>query len=317
MSYIRNRMDNAIRRVLVALLLPLLMAIPVMSGTHSDEPRKDTAMNSESGKTAKKRGYAPVNGLKMYYEIEGTGDPLVFIPPAFGAAGLQSFPALVQNHSVITVDLQGNGRTADIPERALSIEQYAKDVVGLLKYLGISKADFFGESYGGNAVFLIAIRYPELVRRVVAYGATFGPPQIALNPETTRYSQPPTAESRNIQFQRENYRRLAPDPDYWGKIYDKLGSIQWSGFSKEELASIKVPTLVIVGDHDFVRVEHTVEGFKAIPGAEFAVVPSASHFVLYSEQGRVIPIVKHFLEKPEKEIPLATAETGYHPRETR
>jgi pimeloyl-ACP methyl ester carboxylesterase len=85
-------------------------------------------VNSHNGKTKKVSGYAPVNGLKMYYEIEGTGDPLVFIPPAFGAAGLQSFGALVQKHSIITVDLQGNGRTADIPERPLSIEQYAKDV---------------------------------------------------------------------------------------------------------------------------------------------------------------------------------------------
>ena len=185
--------------------------------------QKVSTLNSHDDKKKKVSGYAPVNGLRMYYEIEGTGDPLVFIPPAFGAAGLQSFLALVQNHSVITVDLHGNGRTADIPERPLSIRA----------------------------------------------------------------------------------------------IYNKLGSIQWSGFSKEELGSIKVPTLVIVGDHDFVRVEHAVEGFKAIPGAELAVIPSASHFVLYSEQERVIPIVKHFLEKPEEEIPLATAETGYHPGKTR
>jgi pimeloyl-ACP methyl ester carboxylesterase len=313
---------NEICRFLVLMLLPLLLATQPMASNSSDQAKtmtnhKVSTVNSHNGKTKTVSRYAPVNGLNMYYEVEGTGDPLVFVPPAFGAAGLQSFPALVQNHSVITVDLQGNGRTADVPERPLSIEQYAKDVVGLLKCLGISKADFFGESYGGNAVFLIAIRYPELVRRVAAYGATFGPPQIALSPETTRYSQPPTAESRNIQFQRENYKGLAPDPDYWSQIYNKLGSIQWSGFSKEELASVKVPALVIVGDHDFVRVEHTVEGFKAIPGAELAVIPSASHFVLYSEQDRVIPIVKHFLEKPEKELPLATAETGYHPGETR
>jgi pimeloyl-ACP methyl ester carboxylesterase len=85
-------------------------------------------MNSLNGKATETHGYAPVNGLKMYYEIEGTGDPLVYIPPAFGFAGRESFPELVQNHSVITVDLQGNGRTADIPERPISIEQYAKDV---------------------------------------------------------------------------------------------------------------------------------------------------------------------------------------------
>ena len=143
--------------------------------------------------TAEARGYAPVNGLKMYYDIEGTGDPLVSIPPAFGYAGVNRYPSLVQSHTVITVDLQGHGRTADIPERPLSIEQYAKDVVGLLKYLGISKANFFGESYGGNTAAMIAIRYPELVGRVATYGATFGPPQIAVKPEVLHTTPAPTA----------------------------------------------------------------------------------------------------------------------------
>ena len=274
-------------------------------------------MNSLNVKTTATQGYAPINGLKMYYEIDGTGDPLVFIPPAFGFAGLHSFPELVQNHSVITVDLQGNGRTADIPDRPISIEHYAKDVVGLLKYLSISKANFLGESYGGNTAAMIAIRYPELVRRVVTYSATFAPPPNTLDPETTHYDHPPTAESRDIEFQRESYKQVAPDPNYWPKIYDKVGSIQWGGFSKEELASIKAPILIIVGDHDFVRIEHAVETFKVIPNAELAVIPSASHFVLYSEQERVIPVVKHFLEMPENSIPLATAGTGYHPGETR
>ena len=274
-------------------------------------------MEESNGKQKSTHGYAPINGLKMYYETEGTGDPLVSIPPAFGYAGVNSYPALVQNHTVITVDLQGHGRTVDIPERPLSIEQYAKDVVGLLKYLDISKADFFGESYGGNAAAMIAIRYPELVRRVVTYAATFGPPQTALNPQTTHFDNPPAADSRNIQFQRENYEKVAPDPSYWPRIFYKLGCIQWEGFSNEELASIKAPMLIMLGDYDFVRLEHAVETVKLIPNAELAVIPSASHFALFSEQERVIPIVKHFLEKPEKSIPLATAETGYHPGETR
>lgn len=274
-------------------------------------------LKAQEKSNEKKSGYAPVNGLKMYYEIEGTGKPLVYIPPAFGFAGMKSFPALVQSHSVITVDLQGHGRTADIPERPISIEQYAKDVVGLLKFLGISKADFFGESYGANAAAMIAVRYPDLVRRVALYGATFGPPQNALNSEMTHFDHPPTADSSNIRFQRQNYKKVAPDPNYWPKIFEKVGSIQWGGFSKEELASIKAPILIVNGDHDFVRVEHAVEFVKLIPNAELAVIPDASHFVLYSEQERVIPIVKHFLEKPEKRIPLATAGIGYHPGETR
>jgi pimeloyl-ACP methyl ester carboxylesterase len=278
---------------------------------------KGPMVNSHNGDTKKISGYAPVNGLKMYYEIEGTGDPLVFIPPAFGFAGLNSFPALVQNHSVITVDLQGNGRTADIPDRPISIEQNADDVVGLLKYLGITKADFFGESYGGNTAAVIAVRYPEMVGRVVTYSATFGPAQDALNPETTHFEHPPTADSSYIQFQRESYKRVAPDPDYWPNIYDKVGRIHWAGFSKEELASIKAPMLIVLGDHDFVRAEHAVETAKLIPNAELAVIPDASHFAPFSEPERVIPIVKHFLETPEKRLPLATARNGYHPGETR
>lgn len=86
-------------------------------------------------------------------------------------------------------------------------------------------------------------------------------------------------------------------------IFDRVRAIQWEGFSKEELASIKAPILIVAGDYDFVRVEHAVETSKVIPNAELAVIPSASHFVLYSEQERVIPIIKHSLEKPKKQIP--------------
>lgn len=274
-------------------------------------------MNALAPGAAATRGYAPVNGLRMYYEIEGIGDPLVFIPPAFGIAGRVSFPGLVDRHSVISVDLQGNGRTADIPDRPISIAQYAKDVVGLLNHLGISKADFLGESYGGDTAALIAVHHPERVRRVATYSATFAPSPGTLDLETTRYDQPPTAETRDIEYQREGYKSVAPDPDYWPTIYGKVTSIRWTGFSKEELASIRVPFLIIQGDHDFVRLEHSVETLKLIPGAELAVIPSGSHFALASEQAKVIPIVSHFLEKSETQLPLAVARIGYHPGETR
>lgn len=298
------------------------IATPAKAGNSGDTYRpspqaKGPTVSTRSGETTKTRGYAPVNGLEMYYEIEGAGNPLVFIPPAFGFAGLNSFSELARTHSVIAVDLQGNGRTADIPERPISIEQYAKDVVGLLKYLRIPKADFIGESYGGDTAAVIAVRHPELVGRVVTYSATFAPPPDTLDPETTHYDHPPTAESRDIEFQRENYKRIAPDPNYWPRIYAKVSSIHWKGFSKEELAAIKAPMLIVQGDHDFVRLEHSVETVKLIPHAELAVIPDASHFAMSSEHDKVIPIIEHFLTKPEKRLPLATANSGYHPGETR
>jgi pimeloyl-ACP methyl ester carboxylesterase len=263
------------------------------------------------------RGYASVNGLKMYYEIEGTGDPLVYLPPAFSFAGLKSFPVLVQSHSVITVDFQGHGRTADIPERPMTLEQNAEDLAGLLKHLGIPKADFFGESYGGVIAIMLAVRCPGLVGRVATYGATFGPPQVAHNLEMLRFDRPPTPDSRGIQFQRESYQKVAPDPQYWPKFWAKASSIQCGGFSNEELSSIKAPVLIVLGDHDFVRLEHALETFELIPDAELAVIPDAGHFALFSEPDRVIPIIEHFLTKPEKTAPIATAEMGFHPGETR
>jgi pimeloyl-ACP methyl ester carboxylesterase len=274
-------------------------------------------MNTLNSATADRQGYAPINGLSMYYEIEETGDPLVYIPPAFGSAGVKTFPAFVHSRAVITVDLQGQGRTTDIQDRPLSNEQHAKDVIALLKHLGISKADFFGESYGGAIATIIAVHNPELVRRVATYGATFGPPQVAVNPEMLHTNQPPTPDSRSFLFQRENYKKVAPDPDYWPTFWGKIFSIRWDGFSREELASIKAPVLIAVGDHDFVRLEHAVETFKLIPNAELAVIPDAGHYALFSEQERVVPVVEHFLNKPDTGIPIATAETGYHPGETR
>ncbi len=274
-------------------------------------------MKDGNAKTKKTCGYAPINGLKMYYEIEGTGDPLVYIPAAFGVAGVESFPALVQIRSVITADLQGHGRTADIPERPVTLQQHAEDVIGLLGHLGITKADFLGESYGGAVATIIALRHPGVAGRIATYGATFGPPQAAADEEMLRFSVPPTPDSRCFEFQRENYKRVAPDPDYWPAFLGKMSSIEWNGFSNAELASIKAPLLIAVGDHDFVRIEHAVETFRAMPNVELAVIPDAGHFVLHSEPDRVMPVVQHFLQKPERQIPIATAETGYHRGETR
>jgi pimeloyl-ACP methyl ester carboxylesterase len=273
--------------------------------------------NALDSASTNRQGYAPINGLKMYYEISGTGDPLVYIPPAFGAAGMKSFPTLAQKRAVITVDLQGHGRTADILDRPLSIKQHAMDVIALLKHLGISKADILGESYGGAIATMIAVLKPELARRVATYGATFGPPQDAIVPEMLRTSQPLTPESRSFSLQREHYRKVAPDPDYWPAFWRKVVALQWNGFSREELASIKVPILIAVGDHDFVRLEHAMETFRIIPNAELAVMPDAGHYLLYSEQEKVIPLIERFLEKPEIGIPIGNAETGFHPGETR
>ena len=128
---------------------------------------------------------------------------------------------------------------------------------------------------------------------------------------------PPTPHSRDTQFQRENYKKVAPNADAWPALWDKVSQIQWSGFLRTELASIKAPMLIMVGDRDFVRVEHALEISKLIPSSELAVIPDAGRFALYSEPERVIPIVQHFLEKPEARSPVAHAGLAYQPGQSR
>ena len=271
-------------------------------------------MNSNDEKS---QGYAPVNGLKMYYEIAGSGSPLVYLSPAFGCTGMESFPTLLENYSVISFDFQGHGRTADIPERPITLQQNVQDVVALLELLRISQADFFGSSYGGVIAAMVAVQHPYLVRRAATYGATFGPPEAALNKDMLRMDTPPTPDSPCFQFQRESYQKVAPDPGYWPRFWHKVVSIQWTGFSNEELAKIKAPLLIALGDHDFVRLDHAFSAFQLIPNAELAVIPDAGHFALFSEPDRVIPIVHHFLQKPVTQAPVATAQRGFYPGKTR
>jgi len=119
--------------------------------------------------TSVKGKYASVGDLKMYHETHGAGRPLVLLHGAFMSATV--YPALAENSQVIAVDLQGHGRTADI-DRPFTFEQMADDVATLLKQLKIEQTDVFGYSLGGKVGLALAIRHPELVRRLAIYGAT-------------------------------------------------------------------------------------------------------------------------------------------------
>ena len=152
-------------KALNVLSLAALVASALGMGS---EPRDEPGKTKTDETTEKKQGYAPVNGLKMYYEIHGTGKPLVVLHGAFGWA--TAYPALAKNRQVIAVELQGHGHTADI-DRPLTFEQMADDTAALLKHLKIEHADFFGYSMGGSVALAVAIRHPSLVDRVAINGS--------------------------------------------------------------------------------------------------------------------------------------------------
>lgn len=219
-------------------------------------------------------GFASVNGLKMYYEIHGKGLPLVLIhgggstiQTSFGRV-LHSF---AKERQVIAAELQGHGHTPDI-NRPETFEQDADDVAALLKYLKIENADFFGFSNGGNTAIQIAIRYPNLVRKVILGSAFFKRngmyPQFwdSLNHSTLK-DMP--------QLLKDAYKEVAPDPSNLSKMYekDKKRILEFKDWKAQDIHSINAPTLIIVGDEDVVRPEHALELFRLFPRARLTILP--------------------------------------------
>ena len=257
-----------------------------------------------------REGFAAVNGLSMYYEIEGDGKPLVYVSMGFGVAGTTKFPALTRDRMLISLDLQGRGRTADI-DRPFSYEQQADDVIALLEYLGIDQTDLLGECVGGIVATLVAMRRPDLVDRFRTYGTVFGPFHESYKTEILTHVVSLTAASEVLRFQRDRYEHVAPDPAHWPALWAKFNSIKWQGFAPADLGRVQTAVLVAVGDHDWVRLEHSLDSYRLFPKGEFAVIPDAGHFALDSEQEKLLPVFEKFLNAPEIRLPFATTAVGY------
>ena len=249
-------------------------------------------------------GYAAVNGLKMYYEVHGDGTagqpPLVLLPGgvltielSFGAV----LPALAAGRRVIVTELQGHGRTADI-DRDMSMTAFAGDVAGLLGHLGVLHADVFGFSLGGGVALQLALDYPELVGRLivasVGYSSGGTHPEITDPARWATSTRMPTAE--DFRQMHEAYARVAPDPGHFDAFRARTGQAAGSmSWTPAELGRIGAPTLLIVGDHDFIKLEHAVEMAGLIPGAQLAVLPGATHMGVLRRPDLMIPLIQGFL----------------------
>ncbi len=158
---------------------------------------------------------------------------------------------------------------------------------------------------------LIAIRHPERVRHVATYGSALSRFDQAYKPEILAGAINLTPGSPILEFQRNHYQEVAPDPANWPAIWVKFGGTSWDGLSREELASVSVPVLIAVGDQDWVRLDQAVNYFNDIPSAELAVIPDAGHFVLDAESSKLLPVVERFLDRIGERLPFATTTTAY------
>ena len=258
-------------------------------------------------------GYAPVNGLNMYYEVHGEGQPLVLLHGAFSAIGTSFqhvLPGLAKTRQVIGLEMQAHGHTADI-DRALSPEQMADDTVAALGQLGVEKADFFGYSMGSDVALHIVVRHPDVVRKLVLASATYT--LSGVHPGLMDGLAETTPEMMFGSPWHEEYLRIAPRPEDFTVLFEKKTQMdrELEDFSAEDISAIKSPTLLIIGDSDLVRPEHAVEMFRrlgggvfgdtpaGLPASQLAVLPGTSHVTLVDRADLLLAIIPPFLDAPE------------------
>ena len=267
---------------------------------------------------ASKGNYAEVNGLNMYHEIHGTGQPLVMLHGAYmtiDAMG-EVVPALAETRQVIAVELQGHGRTADI-DRPVSYELMADDVAALLRHLVIEKADVFGYSMGGGVALQVAIRHPEVVRNLVVASASYT--SDGMHPELLEMIPTLTPEVFAGSPIEEAYLRIAPNPEDFPTLVAKIKQLDMQPFAwpPEDIRGIAAPTLLIVGDSDAIRLEHAVELFRllgggvmgdlaGLPKSQLAVLPGTTHFVppgsaVLDRADWLLSMIPPFLDAPMPE----------------
>lgn len=263
----------------------------------------------------KSGSYADINGLKMYYEIHGTGKPLIMIHGGAGATeifGGVLTPLLSKSHKVIAVDLQAHGRTADI-DRPLSYEMMGDDIADLIKHLLLEKADVMGYSLGGGVALRTAIQHPEVVRKLVLVSATYK--RNGWYPEVLATMGQSNAESSEQMKQTPMYKmyaKIAPRPQDWPVLFTKLGDLLRKDYDlSKQVAALKMPVMIAIGDADSVRPSHAVEFFELLGGgkvdadwdgskmsdARLIILPGTTHYNIFASPMLGSAVVQ-FLDTP-------------------
>ncbi len=258
------------------------------------------------------KGYVSVNGLKMYYEIHGAGQPLVLLHGAFSAIGTSFgglIPELAKTRQVVAFELQAHGHTADI-DRPMSLEYMADDTAAAIEALDIEPASIFGYSMGAGVALYTAIRHPEAVHKLVLASVTYTMSGIQPGLMENLGSMKP--EMMYGSPWHEEYMKIAPHPEDFAKLFAKKTQMdqQTKDIPAEDIQAIKAPTLLIIGDSDLVRPEHAVEMFRllgggvfgdtpaGLPNSQLAILPGTSHVTVVSRTELLIPMITSFLDAP-------------------
>lgn len=258
-----------------------------------------------------KTGYAPVNGLKMYYEVHGEGVPLVLLHGSFMTIPMnwQQMIPLFKNRKIIVAEMQGHGRTADIP-RELSYENMADDVSELLKYLNIDSVDVLGYSMGGGVAFQLGIRHPAQVKKLVIVSGAYK--HDGWWPETEKTFATMNADMFKGSPLEEAYKSLSPHPEKFNEFFTKTISIDLKPYDwTEDVRKMNIPILMLLGDADGIRYEHANELMRMKGGAKMgdfgemstsrmAILPGTTHIGMMARANWWIPMMEEFLDNKKE-----------------
>ena len=270
-----------------------------------------------SGQQKPATGYAPVNGLKMYYEIRGQGEPVVLLHGSFMAISnnfhwAEWIGELSKTRKVIAIEMQGHGRTADTG-RDFTYDNLADDVAALLDHLKIPGADVIGYSLGGGVALNCAIRHPDKVRKVVSISAVFR--QTGWTKEGLDAFPNLTAEVFKGTSIEADYKRLSPTPNEFPNFVKRVLSVDLKphDFGADKLKATRAPMFFIYGDADGVRLDYIAEAFRLKGGevhgdmrprsaSRLAILPDTTHVTLMNRRQTIVPMVNDFLDaRPSKQ----------------
>ncbi len=261
--------------------------------------------------------YADVNGIHLYHEIHGSGRPLVLLHGGLGSGEMFGpvIERLARDHQVILPDLQGHGRTADV-DRPLSVRTMGDDIAALLRHLGIERADLVGYSLGGGVAFQCAANHPEVVRRLVMVSTNIR--RSAIYPDMLGQQAQMGAAAAELMKDTpmyQLYQRVAPRPDDFPRLLDKIGASMAEDFDfSEQVRGLQVPTLFACADADMFPPSHAVEVFALLDGGQrdggwmgegrprgghaLAIIPGVQHYDVFMSP-LLAEVATAFLDKPE------------------
>ncbi|MEV0612758.1 alpha/beta hydrolase [Nonomuraea sp. NPDC050404] len=301
-------MKKAIRLVLGA--GPVFM---LMAGCGDGRDAATPPAGASPAVTASPGRYAQVDGLKMYYEVHGQdrGTPLVLLHGSL--SGIKSdfgdlLAPLAKTRRVIAIEQQAHARTGDI-DRPLRIEHMAGDTAGLLRQIGVKQADFFGYSTGGQIALELGMRQPDLVRKLVLASVTYRPD--GLHPGLLQGLRALKPQALHGSTFHQDYQAVAPEPKNFDQLVEKNKDMQRNlpTLAAKEVRSVKAPALLMIGDSDIVRPEHSVDMFRllgggvngdmaGLPKSQLAVLPGTSHISIVHRPELLLATIPAFLDAP-------------------